>query len=110
MGVVEGSTDRLQGRQSGFEFNGAGSPVLLFVYFCLLSSPWFLNGGNLKPDVLVSILPVLCVTNLFIYKLGTTFRVVLLLPPLLCSPARGRHYCWWQDTSLHTQTECVLTT
>lgn len=69
------------------------------VLFCFLSSfasflrLGFLTEGISNLNALVSALPVLCVTNLFIYQLGTTFHLVLLLPSLLCSPDQERHYC-----------------
>lgn len=77
-----GVEQNLRQIQSGFEFNGTGSSALLFIFFLLYSSRFF-KGGNLEPDVPVSLLPVLCVTDLLVCKLGTVFHLVLLLL-LLC--------------------------
>lgn len=95
--------------QSGFEFSGAGSPVFLSVFFFF--PPSFIlcfNGGNLEPEALVLLLSILCVTDLLICRLGTTFHLALLL---LHAPQPTKHITAdGKNTSPHTQTERVLAT
>lgn len=72
-------TDRIQGRLSlGLSSMGQEAPVLLFIYFFLLYSSRLFKGVNLEPDAPVSLLPVLCIIDLLICKLGTVFHLVLL--------------------------------
>lgn len=52
---------------------------MIFIYFFLLYSSRFFKEGNLEPEVPIFLMPILCVTDLLICKLGTVFHLVLLL-------------------------------
>lgn len=72
--------------QSGLSSVGQEALSSLLSAFPSYSS-WFFSGGTLEPKAPASLLAVLCITNMFTGRLGTTFHLVLP-PPLLCSPAQ----------------------
>lgn len=106
-----GGSDEVQGRCSlGLSSMGQEALSCFLSFFSSFLHLGFFNGGNREPDALVSLLLVLCVINLFICRLGTSFHLVLLLLPL-CAPQPKKHITAdGKNTSLHAQTECILAT